>query len=334
MSEDKEQIQINEEQRRKDISTIDRLFRDIKDYRRSEEFMKKLDFYAKFPYIGVYNAELVALQRPGARFVLTAKKWSDKYNRVIKPNARPLIILVPFYPVEFLYDISDTKPRDENRKDDDSIIERIVNRHRMSCMRNTGYYMQGVYENLPKYGIYLNSHYVVGSEIHAEIRADRSETIEVQVYKDLIVSNHNYFTISVNAYSEAEALAAVFHELGHLFCHHLEHPWCKERFYANSDEEKVIKEFEAEVVSHLVCSRLDIESNSVKYLADYFAINDVIPDISLEHVFQAVDTIQSIASEYISTTDALLYKHDSQFKTVVDEERERRKKKRENLKSF
>ena len=333
MSEDEKPNLTDEEQRKKDISTIDRLFRDIKEYRRSEEFMKKLHFYSNFPYIGVYNAELVSQQRPGARFVLTAKKWAERYDRVIKPNARPLIILVPFYPVEFLFDISDTRPSNENIKDDDFIIESIINRHRISCTRDTGYYMHRVRENLPKYGIHLNSHYFVGSEIHAEIRADRSESLDVQVYKDFHVCNHNYFTVSVNAYSQAETLAAIFHELGHLFCHHLNHPWCKERFYHSEDEEKIIKEFEAEVVSHLVCSRLDINSNSVKYLADYFKDNDIIPDISLEQVFQAVDTIQNIASEYISNTDGLLYKHDSKFKAVVDEEKERRKKEKEKVKA-
>ena len=326
MSEEKRQSQTDEEQRRRDISTIDRLFRDIKQYRRSEEFMKKLEFYSNFPYIGVYNAELVAMQRPGARFVLTAKKWTEKYDRVIKPNARPVIILVPFYPVEFLYDISDTMPRNENMRDDEAAIEKIIHRYRVSHTRYADYYMHRVQENLPKYGIHLNRHYIVGSEIHAEIRSDRSETLDVQVYKDFIVPCHNYFTVSVNTYNDAEALAAIFHELGHLFCHHMEHSWCKKRFFYNEDEEIIIKEFEAEVVSHLVCTRLDINSNSVKYLADYFREEHFIPDISMEHVFQAVDTIQSIASDYISITDGALYKHDSKFKEIVDAERERRKK--------
>ena len=333
MSEDKKQIQINEEQRKKDISSIDRLFKDIKDYRHSSEFMKKLEFYSNFPYIGVYNAELVALQRPGARFVLTAKKWADKYDRVIKPNARPLIILVPFYPVEFLFDISDTKPRNKNMSDDDRTIENIINQYRASCRHDTSYYLNRVVENLAKHGIHLNTHYIVGSEIHAEISADCSEILLVNVYKDFRLQNKNYFTISVSANKNAEVLAAVFHELGHLFCHHLSHPWCKQRLFSDQEEEKIIKEFEAEIVSHLVCSRLDIESNSVEYLANYFNDNDLIPDISLEHVFQAVDAIQSMASEYISITDCLLYKHDETFKGKVDEEREKRKKKKEKAKA-
>ena len=65
------------------------------------------------------------------------------------------------------------------------------------------------------------------------------------------------------------------------------------------------------------------------YRSNYFTDNDVIPDISLEHVFQAVDTIQSIASDYLSITDCLLYKHDQAFKDIVDKERKRRKEQKE-----
>jgi hypothetical protein len=329
MSEDKQKELIDNEQRKKELSTMDRLFKDIKEYRKSSEFLKKLEFYSNFPYIGVYNAELVSQQRPGARFVLTAKKWAEKYHREIKPNARPLIILVPFYPVEFLFDIVDTKPMEDWLVDDDNVIENIINHFKAESTRDVSYFVHRVNENLPKHGIHLNRRYIVGSEIHAEIRADRSEKLCIQVYKDFRVTNKNYFTISVNAYSEAEALAAIFHELGHLFLHHIDHSWCKERYYPDKKEEKRIKEFEAEVVSYLVCSRLDIETNSVKYLADYFAENDIIPDISMDRVFQAVDLIQNIASEYMSITDCLLYKHDQAFKDVVDKERKRRKEEKE-----
>jgi hypothetical protein len=40
-----------------------------------------------------------------------------------------------------------------------------------------------------------------------------------------------------------------------------------------------------------------------------------------------------MASEYISITDCLLYKHDETFKGKVDEEREKRKKKKEKAKA-
>ena len=58
---------------------------------------------------------LVEMQRPGARYVLTKKEWEKRYNRVLKENARPLVILFPFGPVEFVFDIADTMQNEENR---------------------------------------------------------------------------------------------------------------------------------------------------------------------------------------------------------------------------
>lgn len=78
-----------------------------------------LAFVASFKLLSPYNAFLLYQQRPGTRFVLNASSWYKKYSRKIKPNARPLIILVPFGPVDYVYDISDTYAVD---KDDQQVL--------------------------------------------------------------------------------------------------------------------------------------------------------------------------------------------------------------------
>lgn len=329
ISEVKQQDMIDEEQRDKELSTIDQLFKDVKRYRKCSEFQKRLDFYSSFPYLGVYNAELVAQQRPGARFVLTAKKWSEKYNRIIKANARPLIILVPFHPVDFLFDVTDTKPIDNNKKiDDNAVIERIIERFMYDYKRGVFFYMDNLWVNMEKQGIYYQD-CPSGSELFAEIRTDQSEDLFVPVYKDVVISHHNYFTISVNSgLSRTEKLSRIFHELAHLFCHHFKCSWWEGRPCS-----KIEKEFEAETVSFLVCQRLGIKSHAVDYLAHYSDENDLIPEISAELVFQAVDIIQDMASGYMSVIDCLLYKKDKDFKAKVDVEREKKKQERERAKA-
>jgi Zn-dependent peptidase ImmA (M78 family) len=289
-----------------------------------------LEFYSNFPYLGVYNAELVAQQRPGAKFVLTAKKWAETYHRKIKPNARPLIILVPFHPVDFLFDVTDTKPIDNKKKvDDNAIIEGIIERFMNDYKRRDSFYMDNLWVNLEKQGIYFKS-ISAGSELYAEIITDQSEILYVQVYKDVALPHHNYFTISVNSgLSRSEALSRIFHELAHLFCHHFKCAWWEGRLCS-----KIEKEFEAETVSFLVCQRLGIKSHAVEYLANYFADNNLIPEISAELVFQAVDIIQDMASGYMSVIDCLLYKKDKEFKAKVDIEREKKKKERERAKAL
>jgi len=319
MSEDKQLDLFNEEKRNKERTSIDRLFQDVKQYRNSSEFRKKLEFYTNFPYLGVYNAALVEQQRPGARFVLTAEKWKDEYNRKIRSNARPVIILLPFYPVEFLFDISDTKQIDKTRKvDENIIIEQIINHHLASCKSDVSFYMKNLRENLPKYGIHYNTDYQVGSEMRAEIRLDQSEKIYVRVHKDRYVAHHSHFVISVSSRAdEVEQLTKILHELGHLFCHHLAYPWWKDRFYTREE-----KEFEAETVSYLVAKRLGISTPSIEYLSNYVDKKGNIPSILINRVFEAVDFIEQLVKEPRDVTKCLLYKKDEAFKEKVDKEKE------------
>ena len=88
-------------------SKLDLLFSEVKAYRKSERFRELLSFCAQFKTLAPYNAMLVHLQRPHARFVLTPSEWR-KYNRKVRAHARPLVILVPFGPVDFVFEIQDT----------------------------------------------------------------------------------------------------------------------------------------------------------------------------------------------------------------------------------
>lgn len=329
MSKDKQKDLFENQDRAKEIASINRLFQDVKRYRKSENFKKMLDFYARFPYLGVYNAALVEQQRPGARMVLTIKKWAELYKRKIKPNARPVIILLPFYPVEFLFDIYDTRPKGKyNKEDDNFTIEQIINRHKAECTYDVGFYLSNIEENLPKYGIAYHSNYVVGSEIQAEIRVDNSEEIIVKIDKGYVVKHNSHFILSVRSgANKAEQLASIFHELGHLFCLHLAYPWFKDRSYS-----KEVKEFEAEVVSYLVCSRIGIKTSSMEYLAYYVDENEEIPPIDIERIFDAVDLIEQIIKGKRDVAKCLLYKKDDAFKAKVDLEKAKIKEEQEKAK--
>ncbi len=330
MSEVKQQDLFENQDRAKEIASINRLFQDVERYRKSDNFKKMLDFYASFPYLGVYNAALVEQQRPGAKLVLTVKKWKELYDRKIKPNARPVIILLPFYPVEFLFDIYDTRPNGKyNKVEDNLVIERIINRHKAECSHDVSFYLANIEENLPKYGIAYHSNYVVGSEIQAEIRIDNSEELNIRINRDNFVKHNSHFILSVRSGAKkAEQLASIFHELGHLFCLHLEYPWFKDRSYT-----KEVKEFEAEIVSYLVCSRIGIRTHSMEYLAFYVDENEEIPNIDIERVFDAVDLIEQIIRGNRDVTKCLLYKKDETFKAKVDLEKAKIKEGKEREKA-
>ena len=88
---------------------IDELQFNIREFRSTEKFRRCVDFIGRNRYLSPYNAMLVDLQKPGARFVMTGKKWCEEYNRIPKLNAQKLIALVPFGPVQVMYDICDTE---------------------------------------------------------------------------------------------------------------------------------------------------------------------------------------------------------------------------------
>jgi len=316
MSKGKEQNLFEDAVRDKDISSITRLFRDVKQYRKSADFMKKLDFYSSFPYLGVYNAALVEQQRPGAKLVLTIEQWK-KRNRKIKPFARPIIILLPFYPVEFLFDVADTKPINKTTKDrDNEHIEYLIYRHQAECSHDVSFYLYNLWRNLPKFGISYTK-IVVGSTINSEImnvtKEDREE-LTIEINKEHDITYHNYFIIGVDVNANgADELSLIIHELGHLFCQHIRCSWWNKRFFT-----KEVKEFEAEIVSYLVCQRLGIQTHSIEYLACYVNENEEIPPIDINCVFEAVDLIEKMVKENMDVTKCVMYKKDPEFKEKVD----------------
>jgi hypothetical protein len=83
------------------------------------------------------------------------------------------------------------------------------------------------------------------------------------------------------------------HELAHLYCGHLGTPnedWWPDRRGLS----ETIREFEAESVAFLVCSRLGIENPSDEYLSGYVKGNESTPPISLDCVLKSAGLIEQM----------------------------------------
>ena len=122
-------------------SKLDELMHDVREYRTGDDFIKLLNFCAKFKTLAPYNAMLVRFQMPGARYVLTSSEWR-RYRRIPRPNARPLVVLFPFGPVNFVFEIGDTMPIDPNAKNrtDDQILEELAAPYRTKGKIDQRYY--------------------------------------------------------------------------------------------------------------------------------------------------------------------------------------------------
>jgi hypothetical protein len=98
--------------------------------------------------------------------------------------------------------------------------------------------------------------------------------------------------------SAAARYATLVHELG-FYCGHLGTPeprWWPDRRGAPL----AVREFEAESICHLVCTRLGIEIASAEYLAIYVRKYDTTPPISLHCVMQASWLIEQMGRKRLS----------------------------------
>ena len=108
------------------------------------------------------------------------------------------------------------------------------------------------------------------------------------------------YELLLNSNLSAEArYATLVHELGHLYCGHLgtlDEKWWPDR----RGLPLPIREFEAESVCYLVCTRLGIDNASAEYLAGYVRQFEATPPISLDCVMKSSWLIEQMGRRHLS----------------------------------
>ena len=304
---------------------IDELQFLVKSYRDSNEFKKMLDFIGSFPYLAPYNAMLVQMQKPGATFVLTGKKWAE-YGRQPKLNGQKLIVLKPFGPVQCVFDYEDTEPIPNATK----VMKEadLIKKYTESLQQAQGDLdkkkMDTLVSNLPVYGIYLDDNFLASNSYGGYIMPYHDQKLKVKIDKDYDMEISSNFVISVNKkQSNAAKFHTICHELGHLFCNHQCYDKRKKRKLTLKE-----KEFEAETVAWLMCKRHGISNPSEEYLASY-APKGEIPICSTELIMRAVTEIERMVDGAVSVNDSMWYKEDSAFKASVNAQRQELKRSRQ-----
>ncbi len=225
---------------------------------------------------------LIHTQNPACSFVLTAAQWEKQYGRQVRYGSKPMIIMRPFGPVDFVFDISDTEGN--------PVPEELINPFPV-----TGKVSHDAYEELR---LSLDLEGVQYST--RDDSASKAGQIERMPFpKRDKRRGHTflyYFCMAINSrQTETENFATMTHELGHMFCGHLGSPvkgWLPERNVLTLNEQ----EFEAESVAWLVCGRQGLNPSSDSYLSGYLNANDEIPSISLEAVLKAAAVIEDMLS--------------------------------------
>jgi hypothetical protein len=264
-----------------DASALDELFRTSRRWRSSREYMALLDFVARFPSYSPLNGFLIFLQKPEAACIATRRGWLEKYQRQVKPGVRPIVILAPMSPVQFVFDIADT----EGSPIPFGALTSSAAMNRLSPK---------IYENT------LNNcriHHIAVKESSARNAVERALRITPAVRKrhaDLALTASQRYAVLLDAgLPLEEKYASLAAEVGRIFCGHLgadSDAWWNDR--KDLDLERV--DIEAASVAYLICRRRSLAGATGGILAEWAQTDRNLPAFSLNAVFQAVSHIETM----------------------------------------
>jgi hypothetical protein len=267
-------------------TALDELFTLAGKYNSSDAYVELMRFVGRFRFYSPFNAMLIHTQMPGAHFVCTASRWRKDYRREIKISARPIVILQPMGPVLFVFDVSDTAAMPNARP-----LPRQVQDPFQVRNGKIGEELALTIENAKRDGVRVSER-ADGSQRAGSIQwAAAGQHLEFTIAKKPLPRSTQvplWFELLLNSVLSAEArFGTLVHELAHLYCGHLGTPnarWWPDR----QNLSLAVREFEAESVSYLVCTRLGIDTASDEYLAGYVRRCPATPPISLDRVMKSV----------------------------------------------
>ncbi len=261
---------------RERVSTIDELLRQSRVYRSSEAFREMVEFMSGFRDYAPYNNMLVRLQNPGCSFFATEADWRTRFNRNLKDDARPMLILAPMHPVMLVYDLDETEgpPLPEELKD----FARFEGAWQEEWLTR-------MLENAARF----------------RIRVDfKALSSTLGGFATLARGNDSWkMRIAVHdALDGASRFGVLCHELGHIFLGHLgadSDLWWPGR--ANLDG--IAVEIEAEAAAFIVTRRLGLKGSSAAYLSRYLTTEKVPSAVSMESIARVAGHIERMARESI-----------------------------------
>jgi len=259
------------------VSTIDILLRQSQQYRSSLAFQEMIEFMGRFRDYAPYNNMLVRLQNPSCSFYATARDWRDRFDRSLKEDARPLLILAPMHPVMLVYDLDQTEG--EKLPAELTAFATFQGQWNPEWLSNT-------LENAGRYHIQVD--FKPLSSTHGGFatiaRGTGGWKMRIAVHDKL---------------REPDRFGVLCHELAHIFLGHLgaDHDnWWPSR----TNLERAAVEVEAEAVAFIVTSHLGLAGSSAAYVSRYLKGGEVPAAISMDNVAKVAGKIERMAKELMS----------------------------------
>ena len=201
----------------------------------------------------LFNALLAVLQMPHATMLCSAADWERKWWRRVKPEERPLVLLFPFGPVEFVFDVSQTEATDRSRP-----LPLDATPFAMDGWSDAREVVARLISSAEEIGVKVVTARQ-GANLAGKIgRVDGSDTMRLppKMGSDEPRRVSVRWIVALNlSHSPTEQLATLAHELGHLFCGHVGADQ-GDGWPSRDVREHMTRELEAESVAHLVFKRI------------------------------------------------------------------------------
>lgn len=267
---------------------IRQLFYAALEARTPDNLIEFVEFCNRFRRHSIFNARLIQTQRRGARACATAAEW-HRTGRWVLPDAQPIIILWPFGPTAYVYDVEDTGPVHDRATIGDPFaattsipvskiseaIDRLVN----GCASNKQFHIEIVGERLGfSFAGSASAQGTLPMSLPADAVGAAHDRAKAELAEALLVSPAGAkkprwipsWRVKMNdRMTPPEQLVTVAHELGHIFCGHLggcgglhdQSGWPERRGLGHHE-----KEMEAEAVAWLIAQRAGVLAASAAYL--------------------------------------------------------------------
>jgi hypothetical protein len=264
------------------FTAIDEVFEAGQAGRSLQGFRELLTFISRFHRYSPLNSFLLYLQKPLATLVATTGVWEKKFNRRIKADGRPLILLAPMSPVVFVFDVADTQG---------DPIQAAYLKDRDARGRFSAKVYENTLKNSTLHGVAVRE--VPPSEPSAGSSMQLSGSVR-EVHRDLDLAATARYLILIDSSLAIEGRYSVLvHELARIFCGHLgidANAWWADRRGIGADSEKL----EARSAAYLVCARRGLKAESERWTAEWGGSKPEFPRVSLNTLLQAVGYIEEM----------------------------------------
>ncbi len=167
--------------------------------------------------LSLYNSAVLMVQRPGIGFAASETTWQRDYGRIIKPEARPLLIVKPFTPLDIYYEACDTHSLEgkplrrwmQQPKSFELPSMPPFSKEELMLVLNS----HGVYFGEQDFGERLCGEMIYQkTPMPIDCRGKKGEPLRLYTHYAMILNSRRKLT---------EQMPTFFHEIGHLLCGHL-----------------------------------------------------------------------------------------------------------------